>query len=127
VPSSFGPDEVALVIECTRGCDGDWDEKRVMHRHAVRGAFLVSRGGPPTARFVWGRMDHFLAHVARGRAEAARVSSARTRPTPEEPAPVSPQANREGWAKLREILERSAPSLAAPPGDENEESPLPQK
>ena len=105
---SFPQDEIALVVRCTRACVGDADTKRAMHHYALRGALAVSRGGPPTPRFVWGRMEHFLAHVARGRAELARSSAARTRPAPEASPPVPLQASREAWAKLGEILESSA-------------------
>jgi hypothetical protein len=134
VPRVFSPDEMAFVIQCTQACDGDPDEKRFLHQLAVRGAFLVSRGGPPSSRFVWGRMAHFLAHVARGRADAARSESPRPRPTPETQRPAPLQANREAWAKLGEILSGLAPAMpratepvSSPLEDDNEKSISTQK
>ena len=34
---------------------------------AIRGAFVISKDGPPTVRFIWGNFEHFLDHVERGR------------------------------------------------------------
>jgi hypothetical protein len=142
-PAPFRPDEVALVVARTRSCAGDADAKRALHRDAMRGAFLVSRGGPPTVRFVWGRMEHFLAHAARGRAEADREAAHRPLASlakrTETPLPL--QAASEAWARLGELtgssrsVKPSGPlplsailaDVAAPREGDREESTPPEK
>jgi hypothetical protein len=56
-----------MVAACSSVIDGDGEAKRQAHREAIVGAFLVSKEGPPTVRFVWGKLEHFLDHVERGR------------------------------------------------------------
>jgi hypothetical protein len=36
----------------------------------------VSKNGPPTVRFIWGKLDYFLDHVERGRRRLARERDA---------------------------------------------------
>jgi hypothetical protein len=58
-------------------------------------------------------MDHFLAHVARGRADAARTGATHARLPHDDQTPVPLQVHREGWAKLGEILSGSTPATAS--------------
>jgi hypothetical protein len=113
LPGSFHPGEIALVIACTEGA-GSALTKRLMHQDALRGACLVSRGGPPTVRFVWGRREHFMAHAARGRAEAEREAGSRARPQQGETGLVPLQAVSEAWAKLAEVTASRAPADPTP-------------
>jgi hypothetical protein len=66
-PRWFDPDEVALVASCASAHGGDRDAKTRGLRDAIGNAFAVSKDGPPTVRFIWGKLDHFLDHVERGR------------------------------------------------------------
>ncbi len=63
----FDAGDVALVAACASALDGDGGVKMLALRDAIGGAFLASKEGPPTVRFIWGKLDHFLDHVERGR------------------------------------------------------------
>jgi PAS domain S-box-containing protein len=47
------------------------------HGEAIDGAFHASKDGPPTARFIWGKLEHFLDHLERGGRRAAPKSARR--------------------------------------------------
>jgi hypothetical protein len=54
-------------------------------RDAIAGAFLLSKNGAPTVRFIWGKLDHFFDHVERGRRRRLEIESAEqscANPTP---------------------------------------------
>lgn len=78
-PRWFDAGELAIVAARTRAIEGDRDEKLAAHRAALDGAFALSKDRPPTVRFVWGRYEHFVDHVERGR-RAARARAARAAP-----------------------------------------------
>jgi hypothetical protein len=65
---------------------------------ANAGAFIASKEGPPTVRFIWEKLDHFLDHVDRGRRRRlAEERNARMRTSAEQreraaPLPVRPAA-----------------------------------
>jgi hypothetical protein len=93
-PRWFDAGELVMVAACSSAIDGDYEAKLQAHREALDGAYLVSRDGPPTARFIWGKLEHFLDHVERGRKKAfADVRSARLRETAAE-ASATPRALR---------------------------------
>jgi hypothetical protein len=56
-----------MVATCSTALEGDSDTRLLAHRDAIVGAFLVSKNGPPTARFIWGKLDHFFDHIDTGR------------------------------------------------------------
>jgi len=58
---------LGLVAACSAAIEGDRDAKLAAHREALSGAFAASKDGPPTVRFTWGTLEHFLDHVERGR------------------------------------------------------------
>ncbi|MFI5299825.1 MAG: hypothetical protein ACHREM_17190 [Polyangiales bacterium] len=91
VPRWFDRHDVELIARCSTILDGDIDSKIDAHRAALDGAFAASRNGPPTARFIWGSLEHFLGHVERG---ARRKVAPRTRAaaTVDEVQAVSPRA-----------------------------------
>jgi hypothetical protein len=66
-PRWFDAGEVALVAACAAALEGDAEAKLVAQRDAIAGAFAASKDGPPTVRFVWEKLDHFLDHVEHGR------------------------------------------------------------
>ena len=70
-PRWFDVGDLAMVTACSSAIDGGGDTKLQAHREAIVGAFLVSKDGPPTVRFIWGKLDHFLG-----------VCRAKARPTP---------------------------------------------
>jgi hypothetical protein len=79
-PRWFDFGELTMVAACTASLDGDTDAKMLAHRDAIAGAFLASKQGPPTVRFVWEKLDHFFDHVERGRRRRlAEESAARSR------------------------------------------------
>lgn len=65
-PRWFDQADVAMVALCTAAIEGPRDAKEQANRAAIAGAFLASKEGPPTARFIWGKLDHFLEHLERG-------------------------------------------------------------
>jgi hypothetical protein len=66
-PRWFDAREVAMVAACTTVLGGSAEEKTIAQRDAIAGAFIVSKDGPPTVRFIWEKLDHFLDHLERGR------------------------------------------------------------
>jgi hypothetical protein len=66
-PRWFDAGELAMVSACAAAIEGNVDAKVLAQRDAIAGAFLASKDGPPTVRFIWGKLDHFLDHVERGR------------------------------------------------------------
>jgi hypothetical protein len=66
-PRWFDRGDIEMVARCTATVDGDRAAKEQAHREAITGAFCASKDGPPTARFIWDRLEHFLEHVERGR------------------------------------------------------------
>jgi hypothetical protein len=66
-PRWFDAGEVATVAACAAAIGGDVEAKTLAQRDAIAGAFLASKEGPPTVRFIWEKLDHFFDHVERGR------------------------------------------------------------
>ena len=83
-PRWFDASELALVAACSGALEGDREAKLEAHRDALEGAHLASKDGPPTVRFIWGKLEHFLDHVERGRkkARALRLRDAPVAPPP---------------------------------------------
>jgi hypothetical protein len=70
-PRWFDAGELATVSACCAAREGDAEAKLTAHCDAIAGAFLASRDGPPTVRFIWSKLDHFFDHVERGRRKRA--------------------------------------------------------
>lgn len=66
-PRWFDARELAMVAACAAAVAGDAEAKMQAQRDAIAGAFIASKDGPPTVRFVWEKLDHFFDHVDRGR------------------------------------------------------------
>jgi hypothetical protein len=66
-PRWFDRIDIEMVARCTATIEGDRSAKEQAQREAITGAFCASKDGPPTARFIWERLEHFLEHVERGR------------------------------------------------------------
>jgi hypothetical protein len=66
-PRWFDAGDVALVAARVGALGGDRRSRLTALRDALGGAFVASKDGPPTVRFIWGTFDHFLDHVERGR------------------------------------------------------------
>jgi hypothetical protein len=75
LPRWFERGDVEQVARCTMLLDGDREAKISAHRGALDAAFAASRNGPPTVKFVWGSVEHFLAHVDRGRVLARKLAA----------------------------------------------------
>jgi hypothetical protein len=89
-PRWFDRGELAMVAACAAALEGDDEAKVLAQRDAISGAFLVSKDGPPTVRFIWEKLDHFLDHVDRGRRRRlADERAARLRANPEPPPRVA--------------------------------------
>jgi hypothetical protein len=78
-PRWFDAGELALVAACSTAIEGDGGAKLQAHREAIVGAFSASKDEPPTVRFIWGKLDHFLDHIERGRRKLRAESAARLR------------------------------------------------
>jgi hypothetical protein len=127
-PRWFDRADVEMVAGCTAAIDGDRETKVRAHREAIDGAFQASKEGPPTARFIWGKLEHFLEHLDRGgrRARAEERDKRRAEESRELPPAVrggvagigaaargSPPS-REDLAKTRAEFEELAAGAAAP-------------
>jgi hypothetical protein len=66
-PRWFDGGELALAAACACALGGDREAKTVAMSDAIAGAFIASKDGPPTVQFIFGKLDHFLDHVERGR------------------------------------------------------------
>jgi hypothetical protein len=66
-PRYFDAGDIALVAACASAIQGDKDARVRALSDAIAGAFAASKDGPPTVRFIWGKLEHFLDHVERGR------------------------------------------------------------
>lgn len=86
-PRWFDAGEVALVAACSASLEGDAAEKLATHRDAIVGAFLASKDGAPTVRFIWEKLDHFFDHVERGRRRRLADERAARRQADSAPAP----------------------------------------
>jgi hypothetical protein len=87
-PRWFDARELAMVAACAAAVGGDAEAKRLAQSDAIAGAFTASKEGPPTVRFIWEKLDHFLDHVERGRRRRlAEERNARMRAEPERSAP----------------------------------------
>ncbi len=94
-PRWYDRADVEMVAACTAATEGDREAKLKANRDAITGAFCTSKDGPPTSRFIWGRLEHFLEHVDRGRRKAwsedqVARSRAGDREGPEEASRLSP-------------------------------------
>jgi hypothetical protein len=116
-PRWFDREDVEMVATCSAAVDGDRDAKLQAHREAVDGAFCASKDGPPTSRFIWGKLEHFFEHVEVGRRRAAVQAAEARRRDGEKRAPPegpTPPPSREELAKTRAEYEELAASAAPP-------------
>jgi hypothetical protein len=67
LPRSLDARDIALVEACTESCTWDAATLEQLHLDAIEGALVRTTMQPPTARFIWGRLDQFLAHARHGR------------------------------------------------------------
>jgi hypothetical protein len=109
-PRWFDAGELAIVAACSSAIEGDHEAKLAAHRHAIDGAYAVSKERPPTVRFIWEKLEHFLDHVDRGRARARSLErEARyrnERHAPAVPRPVIVSAPMISAAQMRADYER---------------------
>jgi hypothetical protein len=87
---AFDAHDVDAVARCARSVSGDHDAKLRALLDAVEGAFAVSPR-PPTVRFVWGRIEHFLVHVERGRKARLRREREAAQPNDDAHRAVTPR------------------------------------
>jgi hypothetical protein len=123
-PRWFDRAEVEMVAECTAAVDGDREAKLRAHRDAIDGAFQASKDGPPTARFIWGKLEHFLEHTERGERRARAEERAAQRRAEEDrqttvrrtgaAATRGSPPSRDELAKARAEFEELAASAAPP-------------
>jgi hypothetical protein len=92
-PARFDPADVQRVTRCAAAVEGDLETKLQALRDAIAGAFRVS-DRPPTARYIWGALPHFLAHVERGRRERRARERERGDLTARPPPPPAPRTRR---------------------------------
>jgi len=64
-PRWFDAADVAIVAACSSALEGGREAKLQAHHEAIVGAFCASKNGPPTVRFIWGKLDHFFDHADR--------------------------------------------------------------
>jgi hypothetical protein len=94
-PRWFDASERAMVAACSAALEGDAAAKLVAQRDAIAGAFVASKDGAPTARFIWQKLDHFFDHVERGRRRRLadeRAAQARAHHDAKPAAPSVPRA-----------------------------------
>jgi hypothetical protein len=79
---------IATRLPSSSALEGDGGAKRHVHRAVIVGAFLVSKEGPPTVRFIWGKVEDFLDHAERGRRRLRAEHASKLRSEREvDPAP----------------------------------------
>jgi hypothetical protein len=66
-PRIFDDADVDRVAFCAAAIDGDAQSKLQALRDAIAGATRTSKRSPPTVRYIWGRIEHFVRHAERGR------------------------------------------------------------
>jgi hypothetical protein len=118
-----------MVARCAAAIDGDRDVRLQALRDSIIGAFSASKDGPPTSRFIWGKLEHFVEHVERGRRKAQAeerdvhrrrdkdrraFSESRDSMAAAEHAVRARPPTREELAKTRAEFEELAVSVAAP-------------
>jgi hypothetical protein len=74
-PRCFDDADVEQVAFCAAAIDGDAQSKLQALQDSLTGALRRSKATPPTVRYIWGRIEHFLRHAERGR----RIRSAAER------------------------------------------------
>jgi hypothetical protein len=115
-PRWFDREDVEMVAVCSAAIEGDRDAKLGALLEALEGAFSASKDGPPTSRFVWGRLEHFFEHVELGRRKARARQAAADAPRGRERRAkeqlVAP--SREELAKTRAEFEALAATAAGP-------------
>jgi hypothetical protein len=115
-PRWFDREDVEMVAACAAAVDGDRETKLAALFDALEGAFSASKDGPPTSRFVWGRLEHFFEHAELGRRKvrvrqaAANDPPGRGRRAQERP----PAPSREELAKTRAEFEALAATASGP-------------
>jgi len=93
VPRTCDDADVDRVAMCAASIDGDAQVKLQALRDSLAGARRASRrtnGSPPTVRYIWGRIEHFLNHAERGR--RLRTVADRQICIPVDTGPSTPQA-----------------------------------
>jgi hypothetical protein len=116
LPRWFDRGEVEQVARCTLLLEGDRDAKIAAHRGALDAAFAASKSGPPTVKFIWGSIEHFLGHVDRGLAIAKKraAQSAKSVAAPPSSTPPATPPSAEERAKMREDIARLFGAIARP-------------
>jgi hypothetical protein len=104
----FDRTDVEMVAACSALIDGDRDAKLRAHVEAIDGAFHASKDGPPTARFIWGKPEHFLDHVEQGGRRARAEERQARRRADEDRGAAS--AGRAGVAGVGALARGSPPS-----------------
>src|SRR6185369_7438943 len=95
----FDATVVAMVTACTSAIDGDRAIRLRAQLDAIEHAFSVSRGAPSPS-YIWGSVDHFLAHEASGR--RARLETERARAVRAREAHVQREGGRESRQRREE-------------------------
>jgi len=119
----FDARELVLVAACAAAVGGNGEAKMLAQRDAIAGAFLASKDGPPTVRFIWEKLDHFLDHVERGRRRRlAEERAARHRANPalsprEAPIPSPPVPREQITADLERIFGTAWRGNSQKPGE----------
>jgi hypothetical protein len=85
-PLVFDPADIEQVAFCAAAIDGDAQSKLEALQDSLAGALRTSKGAPPTVRYIWGRIEHFLRHAERGR----RIRRATTSPAQAPAEPCTP-------------------------------------
>jgi hypothetical protein len=66
-PRIFDDADIERVAFCAAAINGDAQSKLQALLDAIAGATRRSKTSPPTVRYIWGRIEHFLRHAQRGR------------------------------------------------------------
>jgi hypothetical protein len=112
-PRWFDGADIAMVALCTATIQGDRGAKEQAHREAIAGAFCASKDGPPTARFIWEKLEHFLEHVERGQKKLrSEALDARRREREREEDGDTRRAWRAGINAAAEYTKRNPPTRA---------------
>jgi hypothetical protein len=89
-PRWYDRGDIEMVARCTATIEGDRTAKEQAQREAILGAFYASKDGPPTARFIWEKLAHFVEHIERGRQRRFAEEASSRRRMGAEAAPTVP-------------------------------------
>jgi hypothetical protein len=115
-PRIFDDADIERVAFCAAAINGDAHGKLQALLDAIAGATRRSKASPPTVRYIWGRIEHFVRHAERGRQmrEAPEPALEPATQTPRERLAPGETSNAPHVGPSREQMEADLAKLFGP-------------